>query len=328
MPDETPIDVYDIRAATKPVAQSARWVRIDTTAANRWAERVDLIGIQPAPRPQELRFFGQPAEVARWALLIDTLNFCFWTPDDEPDWIIEYEGKSWPRYAALEASWHRAIKADAKWLTPGRWAEATEAQLAEILAGQGTIPLLSERVRLLRETGRVLMERFDGEALHLLEQARFDAARIATLVAREFPGFRDIATYANREVPILKRAQIFASDVAAILAYNKGPTVENLEALTAFADYRLPQYLRHLGVMVLDESLERRIEAGEEIPAGSDEEIELRACTIRAVQDMVHGLCERRDAVYPTWMVDEYIWFHSHDPEVKLQHHRTRTTNY
>jgi hypothetical protein len=55
-----------------------------------------------------------------------------------------------------------------------------------------------------------------------------------------------------------------------------------------FADYRVPQLLRHAGVLRYSTSLARRVDAFEELQAGSDEETEIRALTIVAV-DLLHS---------------------------------------
>jgi len=318
---------YDVLGSAQRVSERARFVRIDGEAINRWADRVDPETIRPAPRPPELRFAGPSAEAARWVLLVDCLNFCFWS-DTEPAWAIEYEGKQWRRYLALVAALRRAVAGSASWLTAERWACATAADVEDVFAGRGRIPMFDDRVKVLNETGRVLLARYGGEALHVAETARFDAARIAATVCDEFDAFRDVHAYQGMQVPILKRAQIFASDLAAGLADNDGPAVTNIEAITAFADYRIPQMLRHLKILVLADDLESRIENGRPIEASSDEEIELRAGSIWSVELMVRALCTRRHAQHPAWIVDEHLWHHAHDPEVTIQHHKTITWYY
>ncbi|HSW46370.1 MAG TPA: queuosine salvage family protein [Phycisphaerae bacterium] len=317
----------NVRDVARQVSERASWMRIDTAAIDRWADGIDPAEIIPAPMPAELIFKGKPAAAARWALLVDCLNFFFWTPEGEP-WTVEYRGRSWRRYPALVAALRRAIDRDAGWLSPQRWAGASADELEEVFAGRGRIPMFEDRVRILNETGRVLLSRFSGDVQNMAAQVDFAADRIALLVCDAFDSFRDIHSYRGLAVPILKRAQIFASDLADAMARNGGPAVTNREALTAFADYRVPQILRHLEILVLDSRLEQRIETGDPIAASSEEEVELRACTIRAVELMVQALSDRRGADKPAWMVDEYLWYHSHDAGVTNQHHKTVTWYY
>ena len=318
---------YDVRGDCQKVSEQAERVLIDPEAIARWAAEVDPGAIRPAPRPPELCVTGTPAELARWVLLLDCLNFCFWTTDEVP-WTIEHAGRSWRRYSALVAALHRAVSRDRGWLEPARWASATSREVEDLFAGRGRIPLLAERVGILNETGKVAIERFDGEPIHLVESARFDAAAIAAHVADAFNSFRDVHLYKGRPVAILKRAQIFAADLAHAWADLGGPGVVGLASLTAFADYRIPQMLRHLGVLILDRDFEARIEARQRIEPSSREEIELRACSIWAVEEMVRALQAQRGVSIRSWLLDEYLWDRSHDPQVRLEHHRTVTFYY
>ena len=55
-------------------------------------------------------------------------------------------------------------------------------------------------------------------------------------------------------------------------------------------DYRVPVVLCNLGVLRYSSSLERRIEAGELIPPGSEEEIQIRACSVDAVEQLKEAM--------------------------------------
>ncbi|MBI4580504.1 MAG: hypothetical protein HY718_12425 [Planctomycetes bacterium] len=318
---------YDVRADTQFVARRARRVRVDGHAILAWTRAVDPAAIRPVVRPAELTFRGSIEELVRWTLLLDSLNFCFWTSDGQP-WEVEYAGRTWGRYYALVASLHRAVHRDPSWLDPGRWTRARIEEVGRLFAGRGCIPMLARRVEILNEIGRTVVQQFGGKPVRLAEQAGFDAVRIACGLADVFESFRDVHAYDGRRIAILKRAQIFAADLAVALEATEGPRVINLESLTAFADYRVPQILRHLGILALDPGLERSIEAGEWVPASSEAEIEIRCCSIWAVQRMVEALRIEREAHKPAWMLDEYLWEQSHRPEVTVQHHRTLTSFY
>lgn len=315
-----------MREAVEWVSQRARWVRIDPAAIEAWADRVNPADIKPAPRPTELQIVGEAERTGRWVLLVDCLNFCFWC-EGEP-WQIDYQGRSWGRYMALVAALHRAIGQDERWLTPEHWASVEHAEVERIFAGRGRLPMMEDRTRIIQATGRTLLERYGGRVMAMVEAAQFDAGQIAARIACDFEDFRDMPDYDGRQVPILKRAQIFASDLAATWRDTGGPTIQNVDSLTAFADYRLPQLLRHWHMIRLEPELEQRIEAGSILAAGSEEEIELRACTVWAVELMVQALQRRRNLKLPSWLVDEYLWDHSHDPDVTVKHHYTLTWYY
>lgn len=56
--------------------------------------------------------------------------------------------------------------------------------------------------------------------------------------------------------------------------------------MTIFADYIVPAVLRNLGVLKYSPILSDSINSKKEIGSGTEEEIEIRACTIHAVEKM------------------------------------------
>lgn len=314
----------DVLETTRPVFDNSRFVRTDTEAIDRWAATVDPEAIRLPTQPHELMPAVDPERLANLVLLLDSLNFYFWAT---PPWLVTYRGRKWGRYYALVASLSRAVEADASWYKAAWWKCVTREDLAEVFRGDGEIPMLDERAAIVPEIGHRLSEAYGGQVLNLLEAANYDATEIARTLARTFPSFADKAEYDGRTVWILKRAQICAADVAVAMKAAGGPTITGLDRLTAFADYRLPQALRHLGIMKLDPALETRIERCEEIAAVSPEEVELRVHTIWAVE-LMHRALAQRGTDKAVWLIDEYLWARSHDQDVESQHHRTRTIWY
>lgn len=68
----------------------------------------------------------------------------------------------------------------------------------------------------------------------------------------------------------------------------------DIDQLTMFADYRVPQILRDIGILRYSESLARTIDERRELPAGCEEEAEIRACTIVAVERLHAELMKRK----------------------------------
>ncbi len=62
-----------------------------------------------------------------------------------------------------------------------------------------------------------------------------------------------------------------------------------MQRLTAFADYKLPQVLRELGIISYDRRLASRIDAMESLRAGCEEEVEIRAMTVWAAEQLEEG---------------------------------------
>lgn len=99
-------------------------------------------------------------------------------------------------------------------------------------------------------------------------------------------GFRDHTVYKGHQVFLYKRAQIFASDIWGAFKGQGYGELNDIESVTMFADYIVPAVLQQLGVLKYSHSLSRAIESNLEIPSGSEEEVELRACTVHAVEEM------------------------------------------
>ncbi len=115
-----------------------------------------------------------------------------------------------------------------------------------------------------------------------------------------------------------KRAQIVPSD----LALAGVAEFDDLDRLTIFADNLVPHVLRCDGVLVYDEPLAARIDAGEILPPGGPER-EIRACALHACE-----LIAQRTGVPPR-AIDGWLWNRGQAPAYKARpRHRCRTVFY
>lgn len=297
---------------------------IDEAAIKRFA--VELFDAPQIAGPEDdaLLFRGSRDECANFCLLCDALNFCFWSDEG---WELEYAGQRWTRTHAMIAGVLRAIGQDRAWLASDQWRNATAQDVQTIFAGEGSIPLPAERLRIMNETGRVLSDRFNGQFIGAVDQANQDASRVAELLAQDFPSFRDIATHSGEKVVFLKRAQICAADLHRTLIANDLAGLSGLSQLTVFADYRLPQLFRHVGAMRLSPELADAVDQEREIAGGSTEEVELRAATIWIADQLVDEL-NRMGRPVDAWELDYTLWLSARAPEVCVPHHRTVSIYY
>ncbi len=146
----------------------------------------------------------------------------------------------------------------------------------------------------------------------------------ARLVQRlvEMPLYRDIARHDELPVPLLKRAQLTVADLHFALPRGAGAFAD-LDQLTLFADNLVPHVLRLDGVLRYDDDLIARIEAGELLPAGSSEEVEIRALAVHAVERLA-SLTNLRARELDYW-----LWNRGAQPEYKAKpRHRTRCSFY
>lgn len=310
--------------STRGVIDGASHVSIDDAAIAQWATKMSRDALRPSGYDLLGKLAGSQAQLANIVLLIDALNFCFWSNNPLK---IEWRGTTYERFQAMLVSILLAVRYEPAWFDARYWTEVPSEEIRQVLSGKGELLLLDERERIIRDTGRVLLERFDGQFIHAVESASSRAWPLAVLLMTEFDSFRDVGSYRGSIVYFMKRAQITALDLSVAWQHRDHPPLAGLEELTAFADYRVPQALRHLGILKLSEELAARVEREEEIAEGSEEEMEIRAASVQAVDRMVKALATQGKKS-AAWEVDWYLWELSHAPEVAIAHHRTRTIYY
>ncbi len=306
------------------VLRRAHSVTINEKAIHRWAESVANTPFAEPGEDETLAFAGDRAECANFALITDALNFCFWS--DQP-WEVEYRDRWWNRTYAMVAGLLKTIELDRQWLRPERWSAATSQDISDIFAGVGNIPLAEQRLRIMQETGVILSERSNGWFSELVDIEEADAARTTDMLARCFASFRDVAVYHGSPVAFLKRAQICVADLHRTWVRNGFSGFTNLERLTVFADYRLPQLFRDRGMMELTSDLAALIDRQEIVEAGSEAEVEIRAATI-VIGEMICKALQELGRDVASWQLDYELWLRAKDPNVVVPHHRTVTHYY
>jgi hypothetical protein len=267
--------------------------------------------------------------------VLDALNFCFWSerPDADDRWKIAYNGTIVDGYWALAAALKRGIENGYPLTDPAYLESIDSSDLAEILhpakSSGVRIPLFSNRLANLQELGRGLLAiGGDEPAAALVTEANGSAVALVRRVVALFPSFNDIATYRGNEVRFYKRAQIFVSDLAGAFEGRSYGAFHDFGALTAFADYKVPQVLRQLGILRYEPGLAARIARRELLRAGSEEEIEIRAATIWGVEFLRRALAERGRHL-PAGDIDWLLWQAGQRlPSGTEPYHRTLTVFY
>jgi Potential Queuosine, Q, salvage protein family len=193
--------------------------------------------------------------------LIDTLNFCFWTPPGQPKWNVDNE----TGYFALCAAVNRAMREGYDITNPAFYSTITLADLEKILRaddGQTHCPLLEERVKCLHEVGKTLLEKYGGKFENCIKKSNHSAKALLRLIVDEFPCFRDEGDFAGKRVAIYKRAQILVGDVWACYRGEGLGHFDDIIDVTMFADYRVPQVLVHFGALKYSNELMDKLQSG------------------------------------------------------------------
>jgi len=314
--------------STRPVVDGAEHVRIDRQRVQALCREWAKNPVPVQPWDDSVHFSDGGPATANYVLLLDALNFCFWPDPGQPRWTIEYQGRILGGYLALAASLKRAIEEgipllDADWL-----AQVTPERLQHVFRGEGRIPMMERRVENAREAGQVLKARYGGNFARAIESCQGSAVRLVEILEQEFGSFCDVSTWKGRTVRILKRAQITPVDLYGTFGGTGLGNFSDLDALTAFADYKIPQVLRALGVLEYSPSLAARVDRMELLEPGSPEEVEIRAAMVWAVEWIRQGL-QSEGLHRRAFELDWFLWNLGQEPlPDQKPYHRTRTWFY
>lgn len=303
-------------------------VRINKEAIVGFSIRLCEEGMEVPPWNRTYHFCEGGRETVSYLLVLDSLNFCFWPESEESRWEITFGSRRLSGYFALAASLTQAIEAGIPLTRAEYLAELSFEALREILGGGGELQLMEDRVKILNELGHVLLKEYNGEASGLVEAAGGSTEKLAGLLVETLSSFRDVAEYLGQRVYFYKRAQIFCADLYGAFEGTRWGQFRDIGRLTAFADYKVPQVLRHLRILHYDEALAERIDRKVPLVTGSPEEIEIRANTISAV-DMIREELARLGRPLRAFEVDWVLWNLGQQEEFKERpHHRTVTIFY
>jgi hypothetical protein len=320
--------MFEVRETVRRVAEKSRLVRINTKAVIAFAEQLSSQEVRIPFWDSNHHFRGRDEETVAYLLVLDTLNFCFWPPPGKSRWEIEYEGKTFSGYYALALSLKKALEQGLPLTDAGYLADMSPSTLVRILAGRGELQLMDRRVENVCDLGRVLLESFHGRAHELVASARQSAVALVRVLGRRLLSFRDIGSYAGEKVFFYKRAQLLAADIHGALDGKSWGEFHDMEELTAFADYKLPQVLRQLGVLEYAGELADKVDRLEFLQAGSHEEVEIRANTVWAVE-LIRRELEGKGKDFTAPEIDWILWNLGQEDRFREKpYHRTVTIYY
>jgi hypothetical protein len=284
----------EVRRHCAAIAASARWVRIDIGAI---VPTSGVAGLDPA-----VYLLDAPAEeVARNVLIVDAINFgSGWFPTLHP-------------YGELVTDAIARRLADDARRRGGCWTAAELRELnartvAELLEQDPAHELMRLYAEALNQLGHWLGDR---SALDAVAAAGGSADGFAAALADGMPFFDDRGFY--------KRAQITANDLvlAGVASF------ADIDRLTIFADNLVPHVLRTDGLLAYAPELAAAVDVGHLLPAGGEQEREIRACAVHACE-----LLARRAGVPPRTL-DNWLWNRgSRPPYSERPAHLIRTVFY
>ncbi len=315
-------DLFDsLRAGFLHVAKAARHVSLREDGLDSYAWT--LPDKMPSPvLDREHHFIGTEEETAAYILTLDSINF---GSGYKPHLVAEGA-------ALVEASiyYTLAVRLKERFEARGAFsaddlAAMTPQDVAAFIgldfSGVQSRAFANLCVRALNETGAAVKAQ-GGRFMTLVNGAAGSAENmVRTLTCMNH--FNDVHDYKGTPIAFYKRAQIAVADLHLAFRHFGRELFSDTSRLTMFADNAVPHVLNQDGILEYAPALERRIAAGEEIPSGAEEEIEIRACAAQAVE-----LLAARKGMSAMEM-DQILWYASREPRYrKTPTHRTLSWFY
>jgi len=318
----------EVLETTRHVTERSQQVTIDKHALADFSKKLINDRVEIPPWNHNYHFFDGGHKTAAYLLVLDSINFCFWPNPGADKWEVQYKSETLSGYYALAASLKKALESGIPITSAHYLAELTLGTLRQILGGKGELQLMEARAHILNELGAFLIKEYNGEANRLVEAAENSALNLMRLLVENIPSFNDKAEYYGTIIYFYKRAQIFAADLYAAFAGKDWGSFKDMDSLTAFADYKLPQVLRHVGILRYERALEHRVDNGIFLEAGSPEEIEIRANTIWVVELIRQELTQMGKKLR-AFEIDWILWNLGQQSQFKAKpYHKTVTTFY
>jgi hypothetical protein len=217
-------------------------------------------------------------------------------------------------------------------LSPHQLANFSADDCAKLFNQDRSDPVVGELMQLfstaLNNLGQLVMQSYGGQFTALIESANHSAQRLVAILS-EMKFFRDVEYYGPLDVPFYKRAQLTAADLSLALKGQGLGRFDDLQRLTIFADNLVPHVLRIDGLLEYTPDLADRIDREQLIPRGSEEEIEIRACAVDAVERLADSIRSRGTKI-TSMGLDYVLWNRGQERHYKSikPRHRTRTVYY
>jgi hypothetical protein len=313
-----------VRSACKTVAERATHVQINYDLIPSYSQSLPIEkSIAPEHDPAS-HYLGQNDNTAAFFLTLDAINFgSGYFPH-----LHKRPGKS--GYFTIAGCLNDLFKKQGP-LSAEALKQMTPEDCTLIFEQDPDSKPIGELMQLfakaLNDLGWYVQEDFKGSFRELIETADASAERLMQLLI-QMPYFYDVELYDKIEVPFFKRAQLVAADLSLAFEGQGLGRFDDLKNLTIFADNLVPHVLRVDNILIYPEVLASYIDAGKLIPAGSVEEIEIRACALHAVERLKAALNASGHTI-TSMELDFLLWNRGQQPAYKsIARHRTRTVFY
>lgn len=321
-----PRDALDrIRHACRAVADRSEHVRLRTDRIEAYAATLPAGGLALPPLDTDRHFVGEEADTAAYFVTLAAINF----GSGYFPYLTKRAGMSgYYTIAAGLTDRFRTIGPPSASELAGITSRDCARMLGQDLKSFPIRELMGLFARALNDLGAHVESRFGGRFDGLIDAADRSADRLIEILSAAQPFFRDEVPYRGLTVPFYKRGQLLASDLALAFVGEGLGRFRDLDRLTVFADNLVPHVLRIDGLLEYSDPLRDAIERDALIRAGSEEEIEIRACAVHCVELIREALTESGRSV-PSRDLDQILWHRGQEASYKrTKRHRTRTVFY
>lgn len=316
-----------ILQSTKFVVEKSELVKINEEAIKKVAQKWKEEKWELPQWDSTYHFFDNSPRTLVYFFILDSINFSFWSEKEEQKFRRNYQGKKINGYNSLALSLKMAFSRRHPIEKNEYLIKMKKGEFLKLLGGKGKLALLEKRLHILRQNALIVKHQFDGDTQNLFMRGENDALTLLDILISHFPSFRDEARYKGENVYFYKRAQILMNDLYAAFSGKGLGAFTNMDALTAFADYKIPQILRHLGIFSYTHSLAKKIDAKIKLQKNSPEEIEIRANTIWAIEYLKEEL-QKIGINLQSREIDWLLWKKAGNEKGIRPYHRVRTTFY
>ena len=268
-----------------------------------------------------------PKEYIRKTMLINTLNFVF----TDFSTSVKYKIESLSDTDAMVYQIDEALLEGVP-LTQGHYMRDMDLkEFKRIFTGNIEMPMADEKVKILNSVGNTLVTKYGGDWINFIDDGPkklYDNGEgLVERLVKDFKRFDDHSIFENEKVYFLKLAQLAFWGIHRELS-KRHFYIEDMENMTAFADYIIPVALESFGIVKYSSGLKEKIDSGILIDRDSIEEIEIRSTSIYVTAKLTELINnyknEKEKIIIP--QLDFKLWTDFHADE--RPHHLTKTIMY
>ena len=307
----------NILDSCKYVSVNSKHVLIDEIALDNFIEAMNFKKIEHWLASSPFGLLDLSIEViVNFLLIYESIDFSFW---GTPKWKIESDYGELDGSIALLYVLLEYVKNN----KTTDFSNISEQEFSRILKGNTLIPLFNERYKIITEVSEIVNEKMGGNFYKYIKNITSDI-ELFDIIIKNFPNFNDERIYDGEKVYIYKLAQLLTSDILHMREIKEKIKVD-YSHLVGCADYKIPQVLRGLGILLYDDELAGFVDNKIEIPEGSGYETEIRA-NMLVVVNMIKTKLENK---YNSIDINDYLYLLKKNKELTTKpYHLTRCINY